>query len=343
MDLLMDTADLDPGSYRLMLSQVDGKTHDVHLEVLTAPPTIDNLPLVLNQGASTGEFVLKGKRLDELKRLEVARGNIRLAPAASGDIERGLTVQMPSGLTAGSAFAIKAYVQGRSEPLVFSDAVRIVGPRPKITGVTVSKPPDQSVQLDADELPGGVYVSAMLTVEHLQSNSIVKLGCRPDGTGSVTLPLGGHLGPVRAQQVTPNQVFLSFDTGAWPNGCVLEASVTNGGEGESAAHRIGTLVLAPHIDALQLTLDSVDSNSWWATLTGKNLETIERIGWTPDRGEPVAGLPLAVGDGQKQKLQTRIDPPPDPGAPLFLWLRNESKPRATMVRAAVAPSDAGQN
>ena len=332
MDLLMDTADLDPGSYQLMLSQVDGKTHDVNLEVLTAPPSIENLPLVLNQGVSSGEFVLKGQRLDQLKRLEVDKGSIHLAPESAGESQRALTVRMASGLTAGSSFEIKAFVKGRSEPLLLSDAVRIVGPRPRITDVTVSKPPDQGVQFDDDELPGGTFLSAMLTVEHLQPNSIVKLGCRMDGYGSVTLPLGGHRGPVRAQQLTGNQVFLSFDTGAWPNGCVLEASVSNGGEGESAKRRMGTVVLAPHIQALQLTLDSVDSNSWWATLTGQNLETIEKIGWTPERGEPVAGLPLAVGDGQEQKLETRIDPPPDPDAPLFLWLRNESKPRATTIR-----------
>ena len=187
MDLQIDTANLDPGSYQLMLSQVDGRTHP-NLEILAAPPAIANLPIILNQGVSTGQFVLKGQRLDLLKRIEVASGSIDLAPVSPGQAQRGLTLRMASDISAGTSFAIKAFIEDRSEPLLFSDAVRIVGPRPDITEVTVSKTSDQSVQLDAGELPGGVYLSAMLSVEQLQSNSIVKLGCEQDGDGGVTLP-----------------------------------------------------------------------------------------------------------------------------------------------------------
>lgn len=330
MDIQIDTADLEAGSYQLMLSQVDGKAHSVNLKILTAPPTVDGLPLVLNEGATTGEFVLKGQRLDLLKRLEVASGSIDLAPASPGQTLRGLTLKMASGISAGTSFEIKAFIEDRSEPLILSDAVRIVGPRPDITDVTLAQPTDQSVQLDSGELPVGAYLSAMLSVEHLQSNSLFKLGCQQQGGKTVTLHLGDHSGALSAHQLTPNQVFLSFDTGAWRNGCILQASVTNDGEGESAPHRMGRLVLVPHIDKIELT-NATAGDSMRADVTGQNLEAIEKIGWTVDRGDPVKGLPLPVGDGQRQRLETVLDPAPDADTALFVWLRNESKPRVTTV------------
>jgi hypothetical protein len=331
MDIQIDTTDLDAGSYQLMLSQVDGKTHSVSLEILTAPPTIENLPMVMNEGVSTGEFVLKGQRLNLLKRLELASGSIDLAADSPGQTQRGLTLKMASGISAGTSFAIKAFIQDRSEPLILSNAVRVVGPRPNITEVTLARPADQTVQLEAGELPVGVYVSAMLSVEHLQSNSVMKLGCGPEDSGNVTLHLGEHSGPLSAHQLTPNQVFLSFDTGTWRNGCILQASVANDGEGESPLHQMGRLVLVPHIESFELTADAAGGTPLRADLMGENLETIEKIGWTVDRGDVVAGLPLSMGDGQKQQLQTPIDPPPGPAASVFLWLRNETKPRLTSV------------
>ena len=334
MDVQIDTTNLDPGSYQLKIYQLDGKASLVDLEMLTAPPTIVNLPLILNQGVSTGAFLLKGQRLELLKRIEVASGSVDLAAASPGQVERGLTLRMAPEISAGTSFAIKAFIEGRSDPLMFSDGVRIAGPAPNITEVVVSKPPDQKVQLDDGELPGGVYLSAMLSVEHLRSNSLVKLGCDQEADGEATLRLGERSGPLRAQQLTPNQVFLSFDTGAWRNGCILKASIANSGEGESAPHQLGKLVLVPDIEGFELA-DSAGGDFMRASLTGQNLETIEKIGWTADRGEPV-GLPLPVGDGQKQQLQTRIDAPPDPDAGLFLWLRNETKARVTTVRPGLA-------
>lgn len=107
--------------------------------------------------------------------------------------------------------------------------------------------------------------------------------------------------------------------------------MTNDGEGESAPHRMGKLVLVPHIDKIELT-NAQAGDSMRADVTGQNLEAIEKIGWTADRGDPVKGLPLPVGDGQKQRLETMVDAAPDhPDPALFLWLRNESRPRVTTV------------
>ena len=240
VDLQIDTANLDPGQYKLILSQVAGIAHDVALELLPPPPSLANLPIVINQGVQQADFVLKDLRLDLLTRLEVSKGSVQLAAPAPGQTERKVTVRMANDLGAGA-------------------------------------------------------------------------------------------GSLRVQQLTSNQVFLSFDSSDWPDGCVLQALVSNGNEGDSPPYKIGRVVLLPAIDSFDVTGDAADS--FHATLTGQNLETIEKLGWSPDQSQPVDTLPLPTADGQKQKLDTPIPPPPDSGAQLFIWLRNETKPRMTTLRA----------
>jgi hypothetical protein len=147
MDIQVNTIDLDPGQYKLLISQVDGKTHPVNVNILSAPPRIENLPVVLNQGISTTEFTLKGQRLDLLSRLHVARGTAELAAASTGETERKLTLHMATDIAAGTSLALKAYTADRSEPLIYSDALRIAGPRPRITELRMYQPPGQDVQL----------------------------------------------------------------------------------------------------------------------------------------------------------------------------------------------------
>ena len=333
MDVQINTIDLDAGDYKLLVSQLDGKTHPIPLKILAAPPTIENLPVVLNQGSSGIEFRLRGQRLDLLKRLEVARGTAQLGPACPNQTERKLSLQMASDIAAGTSLALQAYIQDRSEPLTLSDAVRIVGSRPKIAEVRLSQPVDQDVQLDRGELPGGMYLSAMMRVEHLQSNSVVKLGCEQPGTTGVTLRLGQRSGPLSLQQLAPEQVFLSFDTSAWLNGCVLQTSVANGSEGESDMYKLGRIVRVPKIERFELPA-SDNGNNLYATLTGQNLETIERVGWTAVRGELVTDLPLPVpGDSARQSLRILIPAPPETNSPLYVWLRGESQARLTRVHA----------
>jgi hypothetical protein len=332
MDIQVNTLDLDPGHYHLLISQVDGKSHAVDLKILPAPPRIDDFPVVLNQGTSSVRFLLKGERLDLLRRIEVARGTAELGVSSPNQIERALTLRMASDIDAGTSLAIRAYIEDRNEPLTFSDAVRIVGPRPKIVEVAIAQPPDQDVRLESGELPGGMYLSAMARVEHLQSNSVVKLGCEQPGAATLTLHLGERSGPLSLQQLAPDQLFLSFDTSLWLNGCLLGATVANGNEGESERYAMGRIVRVPKIDNFELG-EHAGHGEFNAVLTGQNLETVEKIGWTPDHGDPVTALPLPVaGDGQRQKLQIRISLPPDSHAALYVWLRGESVPRATKIR-----------
>lgn len=327
LDLQLNTIDLEPGAYRLLLSQLDAKPHPVDFKILPAPPRIDNFPVVLNEGASSVDFALKGQRLDLLSRLEVPHATVSLRDASAGGGERAFTLRLASGVDAGTSLAMKAYIRDRAEPLTFADAVRIVGPRPRIQDVRISSPPEQDVQLAPGELPGGGYLSAMLRVEHLQSNSSVELAChRPDAAG-VVLRLGERSGPVSLQQLTPDQVFLSVDTSVWSNGCPLEATVINGTEGRSAPYPMGRIVRVPRIEKFEVT----DTD---ASLTGQNLETIEKAGWSEEQVQTVPDLPLPVpGEGQRQKLQLHLPPPPAPHSPLFIWLRSESRPRMTKAHS----------
>jgi len=111
---------------------------------------------------------------------------------------------MAADIDAGTSLAAKAYIEDRSSPLTFADAIRIVGPRPSIVEMNVSQPEDQNVQLVNGELPGGAYLSAMARVQQLQSNSVVKLQC---GAAVVSLRLGERSGPFSLQQLSPDQVF----------------------------------------------------------------------------------------------------------------------------------------
>lgn len=336
MDVQVNTSDLDAGQYKLLIEELDGKERSVNLKILPAPPQISNLPVVLNQGVSGGAFWLKGQRLDELDRLEVANGSAELGPAKPGQTERKLKLRMASNIAAGTSLAVKAYMQDRSEPLTFADAVRIVGPRPQITELMLSPPPRQNVQLDKGELPGGVFMSAMLRARQIQSNSVVKLACTEPGA-TVTLHLGERSGPISLQQLAPDQLFLSFDTSAWLQGCDLTATIANGSEGESDAYPMGRIVRVPKIDKLDIDVPDPTKAECDVNLTGENLETIEKAGWSTDLPLLVIDLPLPLpNEGTKQTLHLHL-PTPGADAQFYIWLRGESKPRATRIPEMPAP------
>jgi hypothetical protein len=184
------------------------------------------------------------------------------------------------------------------------------------------------VQLVPGELPGGVNLSAMIRLENLQSNSVMKLDCEQPGRNSLTLHLGEQAGPVSLQQLTPDQVFLSFNTSAWLNGCILRATVANGSEGESDPFQMGRIVRVPKIESFELSGEDSQTGQITANFTGQTLETIEKIGWNPEQGQTISGLPLPLpGESHKQSLQVRLTAPPQGGGPLYVWLRGEAKAR----------------
>lgn len=332
MDIQVDTSGLEAGKYQLNLSQVDGKSHAVPLLVLAPLPVIDNLPFNLHQDVSTVSFDLKGKRLDLLQRVDLTHGNASLGAASADGTSREVTLNFGAGVKAGTTLAMRVFVANRTDPMKIEDAVDVVAPRPVIENVTISPIPAQAVQLERGELPGGLMVSVMLQVNHLPAGSSVRLACEQTSTGAVTLQPGEPGKDARLTQVTSNQLYVTFSTAGWINGCRLEASVISA-TGNSDPHLIGTVVDIPAIDQFDFDPDPPgEPNS--ATLVGRNLETIEKLGWTPDVPVPVVELPQPLsGDGLREKLDIRLMPPPTPDAVLYLWLRGEAKARVTTVRA----------
>jgi hypothetical protein len=331
MDVQVDTADLDPGTFNLMVFQVDGKSHNVPLKVLPPLPSIENLPLRVNQGASSVGFGLKGKELGLLQRLEISQGTATLGAVSADGTERDVTIQLAPGIKPGATLTARAFVADRSEPVTIADAFRVIGALPAITELTISQPPAQAVQLGNGELPGGVVLSAIIHVAHFPDGGGLRLQCeQPELSGALTLHPGQAAGAPRLEQLTPDQLFLTFDTSAWANGCVVDATVT-GSDGDSAPTRMARIVNVPAIEQFNLTDDG--SGSYSATLVGLNLETIGKAGWNADQQTPVSHLPQPISaDGRRQKLQIQVAAPPSPDAVLYISLRGDSKGRQTSLR-----------
>ena len=332
MDIQVDTGGMDTGSYKLIVSQVDGKPHDVPVKLLPALPVIANLPVTVNQGISTVSVDLKGTGLQLLQSIKLSKGTGTLGPASADGTLRNAVFKLAPGMAAGAGVSLQAVVADRNAPLTVDDAVRVVPPKPVITAVTMSELPTQPVHLDKGELPGGLVLNAMLQVANLPAGSAVKLECEQSESGAITLHPGQQAGGVRLEQLSPDQLFLTFDTSVWNNGCGMQATIVSG-FGDSAPRRIARVVDIPAVDEFDVAADAAVLGQIRATLIGRNLETIEKTGWSPDQGTAVAELPQPFGDGHRQTLQVRLTAPPSADAVLYVWLRGDSKPRITTVHA----------
>ena len=329
MDIQIDTGGMDTGAYKLMLSQVDGKAHDVPLKLLPPMPVISNLPVTLNQGSTSLSVDLKGSGLQSLQSLKLSKGTATLGPASGDGTVRTATFQLPP-LSAGASISMEATVADRSHPLTIAEAIDVVAPRPVITDVRVSQLPNQAVHLNDGELPGGLLLTAMLHVANLPASSGVKLECEKSQSGAISLRPGQAAGGSKLEQLTSDQLFLTFDTSAWSSGCEVQATVTSG-LGDSIPRHIARIVNVPSVDEIDLTPDVI-LGQVRATLVGRKLETIAKTGWLPDQGMSVADLPQPLSDG-RQRLEVRVTVPPSPGAALYIWLHGDSKPRLTTVHA----------
>ncbi len=338
MDIQINTNDLDPGTYRLGITQAESRMDSVEIKILPEPPQIENLPFTLHQGTTSGSFVLRGDRLDLIEKIEIAKATVELEPAKVGQTEREIHFKLAPDIAAGTSIAARAHVRDRFRPIAIPDAIRIGEPQPRLVAATVSRSADQPVELREGELPGGAFLSAMLKVENLQPNSAVRLGCKQPNTTTVTLQLGQQYGAVSLQQVAPGQLYLSFDTGVWFNRCRLQARIVNANDGESEPIDLGMIIRVPGIDYIDFgTADANTANAGntegSATLTGQNLETIERVGWSPDVSEAVSELPLPLsGDSKRQTLRVTLPAPSEKDSRLYIWLRGETQPRLTKVR-----------
>lgn len=323
VQLQMNTDALDVGPYELRITQVDGRARLLPLTVLTPAPAVANLPVRLNQGSEGVNVLLTGERLDQIERLEVPKAEVELGEPSADGRQRPARVRVATDVPAGTSLAAKAYWKGRVRPREIANAVRVTNPLPAIHDASISHENETGVELFSGELPGASYLSASLRVANLQPDSTVRLGCEQQNTTTVALKLGQTYGGVRLQQVAADQLFLSFDTGVWLNGCRLQAIVVNP-EGESAPHYLGRVVRAPKIERVEFNGQTA--------IVGQNLETIAMISWTPEAPEVVTALPLALSsENFKQRLSVCIPSPPEGQAQLYVWLRGEDSPRLARI------------
>jgi hypothetical protein len=332
LDVQIDTADLDPGEYTLLVSQQDGKSHPVDIKVLRPASKIDNLPILANQGVAAQHYILKGERLDLLAKLEAPGVAFDLGRVAFTESERNVDLHLKSDLRPGTVLPIKAYLTDRNRPLTLADALRITGPLPVIASFKLSMPADMAIAIKPGEFPAGYTLTAMLDVKNIEPRSMLRLACLDDAAPRVSLHLGEQNEAASLQQLSQDQVFLSFDTTAWPAGCPIQAAIDNGSGGKSEPFSLGKIIRLPRIDEFKLSDEQAAPATHVGMLSGRNLEMIEKVGWDQLNGSEVPGLPAPIpGQGQKQLLRVNLPDPPSARAAIYIWLRGEKTGRITTI------------
>ena len=334
MDVQINTADLVPGDYDLLIAQQDGQTHPVRFKVLPNPPKIDNLPILANQGITTQHYVLKGERLGLIEKVEAPGATFDLNAPTASDSERTITLLLKSDPAPGTALPIKVFLRDRSEPLTFPDALQITGPLPVIASSKLSLPADMAISIRPEEFPAGYTLTAMLDVKNIERTSMLRLGCA-DGVGrTATLHIGEQTAQSSLQQLSQDQLFVSLDTSTFPAGCSMQAVIDNGRNGESRPFTLARLVRLPRIDSFGTVNDPAPNGMRCYSLTGQNLEMIEKAAWDETAGIEVTVLPTPLaGPGQRQSLHINLPEPPNAQAPLYIWLRGDTQGRATTIKS----------
>ncbi|MGI8962407.1 MAG: hypothetical protein ACR2IV_22150 [Bryobacteraceae bacterium] len=341
VDVQIDTGDLEPGEYVLLVSQQDGKDNPVGIKVLPPVSKIENLPVLANQGVAAQHYVLKGERLNLLARLEAPGVVFDLSPTALTESERNVTVHLKSDPRPGTVLPIKAYFVDRNEPLRLPDALRITGPLPVIASFKLSLPSDVAIALKPEEFPAGYTLSAMLDVKNIETRSTLRLACLDDVGPRLSLRLGEQTESASLQRLSQDQLFLSFDTGGWPAGCPVQALIDNGSDGKSEPFGLGKIIRLPQIDDFKLSGEQAAPGTHVGVFTGRNLEMIEKVGWDQANGVDVSGLPTPIpGQGQKQSLRVNLSNPPIAHAAVYVWLRGEKTGRlTTVINSGLTPNN----
>lgn len=334
----VNSAALHPGSYLLRLTQVDGSSHDVPVTVLPPNPQLDHLPLTANVGEASQTVTLRGSGLNRIERITSPGATWELAPADAGmdASSRQVTIKLADSAKPGDAQDASLFVAGLHQPLKVSGALKLLGPRPKILSVTDSLPSQSGVQLLGGEIPAGLAASFSLRVDHLDAQPTLQLNCEPPGYAKqgLTLRSGDRQGTAALDFSGEGALFLSLDPGqVGPPGCTLKALVFTA-DGSSDPYVLGRVVSLPRIDKLAVSGEKLGESVYAATLTGENLQTIAKTGWNPQTGYDVPGIATPVpGSAQQQTLQIAVPwPPPAPQAPLYIWLRGDTRSRLTNAR-----------
>lgn len=339
LDLDVNTASLKPGPYLFALTQLNGSTHEVQATVHPATPKLTNLPLHANMGEPQQTLLLQGNNLERIERITSDNAEWTLAPAGDDQHldQRSATVKLAAKAQPGDHIAATVFVSGLHSPLQLTDALQVLGPRPKIARVNQSFASPAGVQLQQGEIPSGVTVSFAVRADNTDSRPGVQLQCKDDGgtRKQLTLYPGDHKEGAELDAAGQGMLFLSLDPGViGQSGCELIATIVGEPAGNSDPYPLGRVVLLPRIQKFTISAEKLGESLYAGTLTGQDLELIDRTGWNSKHSYEAQGIPTPVpGSAGEQTLKIAVPwPPPSPGAPLYIWLRGEKESRATNAR-----------
>jgi hypothetical protein len=200
----------------------------------------------------------------------------------------------------------------------------------------VSPPTGVGVTLRPSEFPAGGTLSGMLDVKNISPTSTLTLGCAAGNWESAGLTVGGETSNWSLQQISPDQLFFSYDTGLVPAGCDLEGRIENEKSGRSKAFPLVKLIRLPKVDAIAFVSEAQPAPSPGLAgfyVEGKNLEMIAKVAWDSAPPADVTALPIPIaGEGQRQRLPIPLQPPAEPSALLTIWLRGDTEGRPTTLK-----------
>jgi hypothetical protein len=339
LDLDVNTASLQPGPYLLALTQLNGSSHQVQVTVHPPTPKLSNAPLRVNVGEAQQTVVLEGNDLERIDRITSPNAEWTLAPAGDQEhlAQRSATIKLLPKAQPGDHLAATVVVKGLNVPLQLSDALQVLGPRPKIVSVSRSFSSPAGVQLQTGEVPSGVSVSFAVRADNTGSRPGVQLQCRDDGSTrkKLTLYPGDRQDGAELDSAGQGVLFLSMDPGTvGQSGCELTATIVGEPTGNSGAYPLGRVVRLPRIEKFTITGEKLGESLYAGTLIGQDLELIDKTGWNSKHGFEAQGIPTpAPGASGEQTLKIAVPwPPPSPQAPLYIWLRGEQESRATNAR-----------
>lgn len=331
----LDTNALAPGAYKLLLAQSEGDPHTIPVTLLPPNPKIEDLPLRPNLDESTQTVTLTGTGLDRVEKITTDAGEVDLQPSAHASGKREATIKLNPKDRKGQHFDLRLQVKGLDSALLLADAVEVRGSRPRITSVRKSYPQSFGLALEPDEIPAAVTASFALAVAHAGDSPVVEVTCTDAGLlrQKLHLAAGDRNAGERLDMAGEGVLFLSLDPGTvGRSGCRIEARVTSS-DGSSDAYPLGRVLRVPRIEQFVMTDQKMGDAVYAGTLKGEDLDTIDQTGWDEQHGLPVQSIPDSIaGEPQKQLLKVELPwPAPSPHAPVFVWLRGESKGRATGV------------
>jgi len=222
--------------------------------------------------------------------------------------------------------------------LTFPAALQVAGPRPKISGVSLSLSQQPGIHLDTGEIPAGTAISFSLLTRNVDGHPALSLNCANEGYTKAPLVLhpGDRSTNAQLDFAGEGGLFLSVDPGVvGQSGCQLAATITTDSVGSSDPTVLGRLIRLPRIEKFVLSEDKLGANLYFGSLTGSDLQIIDKTGWDPKTGYPVQGIPTPVPGGTSQEQTLKVElpwPPPSPHAPIYVWLRGETTGRLTDVK-----------